>query len=72
MSDIHALTEDRPYRATMTKDKALGIIQSMVKNNSLDPFVVHLLTDNYDVVTQVIKAAQENAFRDFLSMGPVA
>jgi len=69
---VTALTEDRPYRTAMTKDKALGIIHKMVNNNSLDSYVVHLLTDNYDDVTHVIKSAQENAFRDFLSMGSVA
>ncbi|HOM43859.1 MAG TPA: HD domain-containing phosphohydrolase, partial [Bacillota bacterium] len=35
-----ALTEDRPYRNGMKKEKALGIIDSMVKIGNLDADIV--------------------------------
>jgi HD-GYP domain-containing protein (c-di-GMP phosphodiesterase class II) len=44
--DIYqALTEDRPYRDGMLKEKALGIIDSMVEIGNIDAGIVKALKE---------------------------
>jgi HD-GYP domain-containing protein (c-di-GMP phosphodiesterase class II) len=43
-----AITEDRPYRDGMNKEKAISVLQSMVENNKLDVDLVKIVVDNYD------------------------
>ncbi|MBQ3334749.1 MAG: HD domain-containing protein [Eubacteriaceae bacterium] len=53
-----ALTEERPYRRGMDKEKTLDILYGNVKNGDIDGDVVALLRDHYDTV---------NTYRDQLS-----
>ena len=42
-----AITEERPYRKGMEKDKALGILSEDVKNGAISTDIVTLLSDHY-------------------------
>lgn len=61
-----ALTEDRPYRAGMDKDKTLNTIKKMAESGALDIYVVKGLEKNYAELNEIRKTAQENAFNAFL------
>ncbi|TDX53196.1 hypothetical protein C7959_10348 [Orenia marismortui] len=66
VSDVFtALSEDRPYRKGMEKDKVLEIIKSMVEDNKLDDRIVAILIDNYDQINLLRKGAQENAVKEY-------
>ncbi len=43
-----ALAEDRPYRAGMPRQKALGILDNMATNDALDGDIVALLNRDYE------------------------
>lgn len=43
-----ALKEDRSYRPAMTRESTLEIMATMAQARQLDPFVFHLLEQNYD------------------------
>lgn len=62
---LTAITEDRPYRAGMTQDRALQVLDSMVKGGSLDGDVVDLLKQNFDNVNAVRETAQHEALEKF-------
>jgi HD-GYP domain-containing protein (c-di-GMP phosphodiesterase class II) len=61
-----ALTEDRPYRDGMDKDKTLNTIKKMADSGALDPYVVKGLEQNYTELNQIRKQAQETAYQAFL------
>jgi len=60
-----ALTEDRPYRKAMPKEKVLEIMERMAAYQNLDSFVVHLLKSNLDEIDSVRKAAQAEVLKDY-------
>ncbi|MDK2956048.1 MAG: hypothetical protein PWQ57_1544 [Desulfovibrionales bacterium] len=63
-----AVAEDRPYRAGMTREQALEVLQTMGKHKKLDEDVVGLLSENYETLDHARRAAQEKAlavFQDF-------
>jgi HD-GYP domain-containing protein (c-di-GMP phosphodiesterase class II) len=62
-----ALTEDRPYRAGMTRPQAAGVLGAMAGRRALDPALVAMLLDNYDEADAVRVQAQELARKDFLA-----
>lgn len=62
VSDIFtAITEDRPYRKGMTLEEAVAIMNSMVKDNSICPYVVSILTDNLKTIDEIRKDAQKES-----------
>ncbi len=63
-----AITEDRPYRKGMTEEKAVEILKSMAEDGSLCPYVVSLVTENLDLLSQVRMDAQKNASQDYQNM----
>lgn len=65
---LTALTEDRPYRKAMPKEKVLEIMERMVDNQNLDAFVVHLLINNFDQIDIARKTAQAEVLKDFRSL----
>jgi HD-GYP domain-containing protein (c-di-GMP phosphodiesterase class II) len=62
---LTAITEDRPYRAGMSRDKAVQVLDSMVNGGSLDGDVVGLLKRSFDTVDAVREAAQREALVNF-------
>lgn len=62
VSDIFtAITEDRPYRKGMTLEEAIAILNSMVKDNSICPYVTSILTENLEAIDEIRKDAQKEA-----------
>lgn len=62
VSDIFtAITEDRPYRKGMTLEEAVAILSSMVKDNSICPYVVSILTENLKTIDEIRKDAQKES-----------
>ena len=59
-ADIYtAVTEDRPYRKGMDKDKVIRVLKGFVKDQSICPFVYSALEANYDLLESVREEAQE-------------
>lgn len=61
-----ALTEDRPYRQSMSGPRALEIIWDMAGQNALDTGIVTVLSEHFDEVNQVrheAQAASEKRYR---------
>ncbi len=56
-----AVTEDRPYRAGMSKGETLRVLQRMAARRGLDPVVVGMLERRYDEINAVRIAAQRAA-----------
>jgi HD-GYP domain-containing protein (c-di-GMP phosphodiesterase class II) len=73
-----ALAEDRPYRAGMTHDETLGILDRMVAEGKLDQMLVDLLRRNYDTVnsqrieTQGLAAKEYSGVVEALAQGKQA
>ena len=62
VADIYtALTEDRPYRKGMSVGEAIGILNSMVKNNTICPYAVSLLVNNIDAIETLRRDVQHQA-----------
>ena len=56
-----AITEDRPYRKSLPKERAVTILNSMVKDHSISSYVVSILFDNYDMIDEARIEAQQKA-----------
>ena len=66
VADVHtAITEDRPYRAGMSRDKALGVLRSMADKGFLDADIVDLVIDNHDKLDAVRTIVQSRALSEF-------
>ena len=65
-----AITEDRPYRKGMDKEKALEILRSDAERGNISKRIVELLAANYDTVNEARRKASEIAGRRYReSMG---
>ena len=60
-----ATTEDRPYRRGMPKERVTSLLQSMVQDGSICPYVVSLLIDNYEMLDDARRSAQEIAANEY-------
>ena len=56
-----AITEDRPYRKGMEKEKALAILKGDAERGNIDPAIVELLAANYDQVNEARAKASRAA-----------
>lgn len=56
-----AITEDRPYRKGMSKEKAVEVLHSLVADRSICPYVVSILMNNFDLINDIRTAAQSKA-----------
>lgn len=65
-----AITEDRPYRAGMTRSQALDVLDRETKNGGLDGEVVALLRSNFTEVDDVRLTAQREALEEFRDVFP--
>lgn len=59
-----AISEDRPYRKGMDRDKIYKIIKNQTEENLLDKRIVELLFDNYEAINNHVKVNQATS-RDF-------
>lgn len=60
-----ALSEDRPYRMGMSRDKALEIIHNMADSGFLDTSIVLALENNYDIINEARIQAQNSAVNEY-------
>ncbi len=60
-----AITEDRPYRAGMTKSQVERVLLDMSAKNALDRDVINILLRNYDTVNAARITAQDMALVEF-------
>lgn len=68
-----AITEDRPYRRGMTRERATKVLNDMVDNGALDGNVVKSVTDNFGLVNEIRAGAQraaERQYQNFLGILP--
>jgi HD-GYP domain-containing protein (c-di-GMP phosphodiesterase class II) len=63
-----AVTEDRPYRAGMTRDNAVGVLDSMARNFALNKEIVAILKDNYEEIDTNRKQTQASAMKEYKGM----
>jgi HD-GYP domain-containing protein (c-di-GMP phosphodiesterase class II) len=59
------ITEERPYRKGMAKDRALATITEMARDNKLDAPLVEILIDHYDDINAIRICAQEKAIQEY-------
>lgn len=60
-----AIAEDRPYRSAMTKEEVIKLIGSKGDDKALDSKVVKVLLENYDIIDEKRKRAQELAAKEY-------
>jgi HD-GYP domain-containing protein (c-di-GMP phosphodiesterase class II) len=59
VTDIFAaLTEDRPYRKAVGRDKVISILEKRAANNGLDGRIVETLVKDYDAICETCRAEQ--------------
>lgn len=62
VSDIFvALSEDRPYRNSMDKEKIAKVLKEMAEDNCIDIKIVDLLLENYEVINNYVKSKQNES-----------
>ncbi|HPO15609.1 MAG TPA: HD domain-containing protein [Candidatus Hydrogenedentes bacterium] len=60
-----AITENRPYRNGMGKDRAIGLLKKMTEEKELEPLVVKVLLEHFDSINDTRIAAQEKAISEY-------
>jgi len=66
VADVHtAITEDRPYRKGMTRERVVTVLRSMADNGFLDPDIVNLIIENHDRFDAVRTIVQSRALSEF-------
>ncbi len=66
-----AVTEERPYRAGVSAQEAVAILQNMVEDGSICPHVVALLANNLNMINEARLEAQAGASKEYTAiMGP--
>ena len=63
-----AVSEDRPYRHGMEKEKVINVLISMSKNNALCPNVTTVMLDNFDDINETRINAQIKSQEDYESV----
>ncbi len=65
VADIFAaITEDRPYRKGMTDKEAISILNDKVNDGSICPHVVAILLNNYELLNNIRRKAQDKAAKE--------
>ena len=66
VADVHtAITEDRPYRKGMSRERAVSVLRSMADKGFLDADIVNLVIENYDRLDAVRTMVQSRALSEF-------
>ncbi len=60
-----AITEDRPYRKGMSRDKTIAVLRHMAEDRALDADIVSLLCRHFDEVNALRKSAQEASVEEY-------
>ncbi len=60
-----AITEDRPYRKGMSKDKATGVLRQMADDMALDSSIVSLLFRHFDEINSFRATAQKASVKEY-------
>jgi HD-GYP domain-containing protein (c-di-GMP phosphodiesterase class II) len=62
---VTAITEDRPYRAGMSSEKALKILSGMVENGGIAKRIVAVVKENFPRINDVRIKAQQAAQQEY-------
>ncbi|XXJ21456.1 HD domain-containing phosphohydrolase [Desulfovibrio caledoniensis] len=66
VADVHtAITEDRPYRKGMTRERTVAVLRSMADSGFLDVDIVNLVIENHDHLDAVRTMVQSRALAEF-------
>jgi putative nucleotidyltransferase with HDIG domain len=66
VADVHtAITEDRPYRKGMTRERTVAVLRSMADSGFLDVDIVNLVIENHDHLDAVRTMVQSRALSEF-------
>lgn len=66
VADVHtAITDDRPYRVGMNRDKAASLLLSLSKEGSLDSEIVELVLENHEQIDEIRRIVQNRALAEF-------
>jgi HD-GYP domain-containing protein (c-di-GMP phosphodiesterase class II) len=60
-----AISEDRPYRAGMTKEEVVQVLQKKAYDSLLDPDLVSIIILNYDLINSVRINAQAEELLEY-------
>ncbi len=60
-----AITENRPYRKGMDREKALGVLRDMSEKGELDGRLVALLESSFDAVQKAREEAQSRSIKEY-------
>ena len=63
-----AVSEDRPYRHGMEKEKVINVLTSMSKNNALCPNVTAVMLEHFDDINETRIHAQIKSQIDYESV----
>lgn len=63
-----AVTEDRPYRKGMGREDVVRVMDNSVKSEALCPYVVSILSDNFDLLNDIRDTAQKKAASKYQSV----
>ncbi len=61
-----AITEDRPYREGMSKEKTIKVLRSLIDNQAIDPNIANIAIDNYDLLCSSRADAQREAEQRYI------
>lgn len=65
-----AITEDRPYREGMSKEKALSVLKDMGQESALDLEIIAILQDNYDEINYTREVVQDREIKNYNNFPP--
>jgi HD-GYP domain-containing protein (c-di-GMP phosphodiesterase class II) len=60
-----AITENRPYRIGMSDNSTKKVLNDMVISGALDPKVVQLVIDNFEIINNIRESAEQEAAKQF-------
>lgn len=63
-----AVTEDRPYREGMPKEKAVSVLNGMTASGGISPSVCSLLLDHYEAIDGARRISAERAIESYRSI----
>lgn len=64
-----AVTENRPYRKSMEDEHAMKVLNDMVNDGALDPNVVNVVLEHFNLLNDIREEAQQealNIYKNFL------
>jgi HD-GYP domain-containing protein (c-di-GMP phosphodiesterase class II) len=62
---VTAITEDRPYRLGLNSEKAIEILDDMVKKGGIDKGIVDIVKDNFYQINYVRAKAQQDELQEY-------